>query len=209
MNSKVKQVLREGASVADIAAGLSYSVVKNCLYKVLQLKDTEILGDHIVVQGGTMRNDSIVRSLEKLTGKQVTVEGVCTHICRHGGRKIFLMGTDDTQVIRIEAGEKIGAFKPECVNNLVRVTGTLVEDRIDEAYLAEWEREVKDQLAEQHGEGEAGCSAEQQARGESVASSVGERIAGFRTRIADRKAKEGKEYLSFYHVEGGNYEVLE
>lgn len=70
MNSKVKQVLREGASVADIAAGLSYSVVKNCLYKVLQLKDTEILGDHIVVQGGTMRNDSIVRSLEKLTGKQ-------------------------------------------------------------------------------------------------------------------------------------------
>lgn len=70
MNSKVKQVLREGASVADIAAGLSYSVVKNCLYKVLQLKDTEILGNHIVVQGGTMRNDSIVRSLEKLTGKQ-------------------------------------------------------------------------------------------------------------------------------------------
>ena len=48
-----------------------------------------------------------------------------------------------------------------------------------------------------------------QARGESVASSVGERIAGFRARIADRKAKEGKEYLSFYHVEGGNYEVLE
>ena len=51
MNSKVKQVLREGAiCVADIAAGLSYSVVKNCLYKVLQLKDTEILGDSIVVQ---------------------------------------------------------------------------------------------------------------------------------------------------------------
>ena len=40
------------------------------------------------------------------------------------------MGTDDTQVIRIEAGEKIGSFKPECVNNVVRVTGTLVEDRI-------------------------------------------------------------------------------
>lgn len=71
MNSKVKQVLREGASVADIAAGLSYSVVKNCLYKVLRLKDTSALGDHIVVQGGTMRNDSVVRALEKLTGKRV------------------------------------------------------------------------------------------------------------------------------------------
>lgn len=71
MNSKVKQVLREGASVADIAAGLSYSVVKNCLYKVLRLKDTSVLGEHIVVQGGTMRNDSVVRALERLTGKSV------------------------------------------------------------------------------------------------------------------------------------------
>ena len=71
MNSKVKQVLREGASVADIAAGLSYSVVKNCLYKVLQLKKPDELGKHIVVQGGTMRNDAIVRGLEKLTGKEI------------------------------------------------------------------------------------------------------------------------------------------
>ncbi len=71
MNSKVKQVLREGASAADIAAGLSYSVVRNCLYKVLRLKDTHDLGDCIVVQGGTMRNDSIVRALELLTGKSV------------------------------------------------------------------------------------------------------------------------------------------
>ncbi|KAA6322112.1 hypothetical protein EZS27_028315, partial [termite gut metagenome] len=52
MNSKVKQVLRERASVGDIAAGLSYSVVKNCLYKVLKLKKTEELGKEIVVQGG-------------------------------------------------------------------------------------------------------------------------------------------------------------
>ena len=71
MNSKVKQVLREGATVADIAAGLSYSVVKNCLYKVLQLKNTSELGRHVVVQGGTMRNDSIVRALEKLSGTNV------------------------------------------------------------------------------------------------------------------------------------------
>ena len=143
-----------------------------------------------------MEVDNLLADAEKLTGGKVTVEGVCTHICRHGGRKIFLMGTDDTQVIRIEAGEKIGSFKPECVNNVVRVTGTLVEDRI------------KDQIARQHGEGEAGCSAEHQARGESVASSTEKRIADFRARIADRKAKEGKEYLSFYHVDGGSYEVL-
>lgn len=72
MNSKVKQVLREGAGVEDIAAGLAYSVVKNCLYKVLKIKDTAMLGRHIVVQGGTMRNDAIVRALEQLTGTEVT-----------------------------------------------------------------------------------------------------------------------------------------
>ena len=71
MNSKVKQVLREGATVADIAAGLSYSVIKNCLYKVLQLKNAAELGKHVVVQGGTMRNDSIVRALEKLADTKV------------------------------------------------------------------------------------------------------------------------------------------
>lgn len=71
MNSKVKQVLREGTSIDNIAAGLTYSVVRNCLYKVLQLKNTKELGDRIVVQGGTMRNDSVVRAFERLTGKEV------------------------------------------------------------------------------------------------------------------------------------------
>ncbi len=72
MNSKVKQVLREGATVGDIAAGLSYSVVKNCLYKVLKLRKRSELGEHIVVQGGTMRNDSVVRALELLTQSRVS-----------------------------------------------------------------------------------------------------------------------------------------
>lgn len=72
MNSKVKQVLREGATVDDIAAGLAYSVVKNCLYKVLKLKDMAVLGKHIVVQGGTMRNDAVVRALELLTDAEVS-----------------------------------------------------------------------------------------------------------------------------------------
>ena len=72
MNSKVKQVLREGATVEDIAAGLAYSVVKNCLYKVLKLKDVSALGKHIFVQGGTMRNDAVVRAIELLTGAEVT-----------------------------------------------------------------------------------------------------------------------------------------
>jgi predicted CoA-substrate-specific enzyme activase len=73
MNSKVKQFLREGASVADIAAGLAYSVVKNCLYKVLKLKNLADLGNSIVIQGGTMRNMAVVRALEKLIHQEVLI----------------------------------------------------------------------------------------------------------------------------------------
>ncbi|MBQ4507795.1 MAG: hypothetical protein II970_02740 [Paludibacteraceae bacterium] len=70
MNSKVKQAMREGAQVDDIAAGFSYSVIKNCLYKVLKLQSFDQLGEHIMVQGGTFRNHSVVRALELLTGRE-------------------------------------------------------------------------------------------------------------------------------------------
>jgi predicted CoA-substrate-specific enzyme activase len=71
MNSKVKQALRENASTNDIAAGLSISVIKNALHKVLKIKDIAELGDNIVVQGGTFRNPSVQKSLETLVGKKV------------------------------------------------------------------------------------------------------------------------------------------
>lgn len=76
MNSKVKQFLREGATAADIAAGLAYSVAKNCLFKVLKLRTTEELGKHIIVQGGTMRNHAVVRAFEKITGVSVSFTNI-------------------------------------------------------------------------------------------------------------------------------------
>ena len=71
MNSKVKQALREGAKVSDISAGLAYSVIKNAIHKVLKITNTSVLGDHIIVQGGTFRNPAIHRAMERLLGKQV------------------------------------------------------------------------------------------------------------------------------------------
>ena len=59
MNSKVKQAQKEGASVADISAGLAYSVIKNALFKVIKLSDPTELGQNIVVQGGTFYNDAV------------------------------------------------------------------------------------------------------------------------------------------------------
>jgi predicted CoA-substrate-specific enzyme activase len=73
MNSKVKQSLRENAEIGDIAAGLAYSVVKNCLFKVLKISNLNVLGDHIVVQGGTFRNDAVFRAFELLSEKTIGV----------------------------------------------------------------------------------------------------------------------------------------
>ena len=71
MNSKIKQAQKEGYSVGDISAGLSYSVVKNAIQKVMKVRDMSTLGDNIVVQGGTFYNDAVLRSFEKIVGKNV------------------------------------------------------------------------------------------------------------------------------------------
>lgn len=72
MNSSVKQAQKDGASIENISAGLSMSVVKNALYKVIRVTDASSLGDHIVVQGGTFLNDAVLRAFEKEIGHFVT-----------------------------------------------------------------------------------------------------------------------------------------
>lgn len=76
MNSAVKQAQKEGATVEDISAGLSSSIVKNAIYKVIRAASADELGDNIVVQGGTFLNDAVLRSFEKETGKQVIRPGI-------------------------------------------------------------------------------------------------------------------------------------
>ena len=71
MNSSVKQAQKEGASVEDISAGLSSSIVKNAIYKVIRARTPDELGKNIVVQGGTFLNDAVLRSFEKETGREV------------------------------------------------------------------------------------------------------------------------------------------
>lgn len=159
-------------------------------------------------QDTVMEVDSVLKNGDKLVGQTVVLEGVCTHICQHGGGKIFLMGSDDTQTIRIDASEQVGSFSPEAVNSLVRVQGTVHEERIDEAFLNLWESQIKSQVIERHGEGGAACESDQKARGEAPVGSIEERIANFRKRIAERKANEGKDYLSFYSITADSYEIL-
>ena len=70
MNSRVKQAQKEGAKVADLSAGLSYSVIKNALFKVIKVRDEKDLGKKVIVQGGTFYNDAVLRSFELITGRE-------------------------------------------------------------------------------------------------------------------------------------------
>ena len=72
MNSSVKQAQKDGASVEDISAGLSISIVKNAIYKVIRAASADDLGKHIVVQGGTFHNDAVLRAFEQELGRDVT-----------------------------------------------------------------------------------------------------------------------------------------
>ena len=72
MNSSVKQAQKDGASVEDISAGLSTSIVKNAIYKVIRAASADDLGQHIVVQGGTFLNDAVLRAFEQELGRNVT-----------------------------------------------------------------------------------------------------------------------------------------
>lgn len=151
--------------------------------------------------------DQVLASADTLANQEITMEGICTHTCKHGATKIFMMGSDDTKTIRVEAAS-LGSFDQKCINSIVRVKGILREERVDEAYLQRWEASVAASVAEQHGDGEAGCDTEKAARGE-TGNTVAERIADFRQKIAARKEAVGKEYLSFYFVEALAYEIVE
>lgn len=155
-----------------------------------------------------MNVDQLLADAPALVDSTVTFEGVCSHTCKHGATKMFLIGTDDSKTIRVEACD-LGSFDAKVIHQPVTVTGILREQRIDEEYLAQWEEQVKAQTAKAHGEGnEAGCDTERAARGMESSTAEGQ-IAEYRARIAERDSLEGKPYVSFYYVDAKSYKINE
>lgn len=100
MNSRVKQSQKEGATTGDISAGLSYSVIKNALFKVIKLRNPEELGEKIVVQGGTFYNDAVLRAFEKLSNHQAVRPDISGIMGAFGAALIakerYIEGTEST-----------------------------------------------------------------------------------------------------------------
>lgn len=136
MNSKVKQVQKEGATVADISAGLSYSVIKNALYKVIKVKRSEDLGQKIVVQGGTFYNEAVLRAFELVSGREVVRPNIAGLMGAYGCALIAQEKYEDhAQPSKLMQLEELTAFKAEkeftrcglCENNC-SLTVTIFND---------------------------------------------------------------------------------
>ncbi|MGI6216054.1 MAG: acyl-CoA dehydratase activase-related protein [Coriobacteriales bacterium] len=114
MNSRVKQAQKEGATVGDISAGLSYSVIKNALFKVIKLRDASEIGEHVVVQGGTFLNDAILRSFELLSGCEAVRPDVAGLMGAYGAALLARDRAEQDESLDLSAldDEDLAAFAP-------------------------------------------------------------------------------------------------
>lgn len=110
MNSKVRQAQKEGATLGGISAGLSYSVIKNALYKVVKLKNPEELGKSVVVQGGTFLNDAVLRALELLSGREVVRPTIAGLMGAYGAALIAKARCPEGAVSTILSSEALTAM---------------------------------------------------------------------------------------------------
>ena len=109
MNSRVKQAQKEGASVADISAGLSYSVVKNALFKVIKIRDPKDMGEKIIVQGGTFMNNSVLRAFELTCGREAVRPDKAGLMGAYGSA-LIAMNRDDGEGSTIATADKLDSF---------------------------------------------------------------------------------------------------
>ncbi|MGG5370025.1 acyl-CoA dehydratase activase-related protein [Enterococcus sp. AZ196] len=135
MNSKVKQVQKEGATVGDISAGLSYSVIKNAIYKVIKVRRPEELGEKIVCQGGTFYNEAVLRAFEMVTGREVVRPSIAGLMGAFGAALIAMEDYELGEKTETLSLDEIDSFTAEkefthcglCENNCM-MTVTLFSD---------------------------------------------------------------------------------
>ncbi len=161
--------------------------------------------------------DEVLTNPTDYVDQEIEVEGVCSHLCRHGGRKAFLAGSANNFLLRCEAYPLMNeSFPPTTIHHPMTVKGFLREERIDEDTVQEMEIAYAEAIraAEERGqefdeERAAQCDTEQAARGQQGLADFNARMADYRARIAQRRQSEGIPYLSFYYLEAKDYEVLE
>jgi hypothetical protein len=159
----------------------------------------EITEQQIMAEMLTPANFS--EKVADFVGKEVSVTGVIDHVCSHGGKKMFLADLEGDGRVRVNTGEDMAAFKTEWEGSMVIATGIVNELVIDEAYLIEWEEELKEAAeAGEAEEGHEGCEYEAYTESASY-----KQI----TRYREMMAEKGTNKLSFYSMTCTSYQILE
>jgi predicted CoA-substrate-specific enzyme activase len=113
MNSRVKQAQKEGATVGDISAGLSYSVIKNALLKVIKIRNPKEMGKKIIVQGGTFYNDAVLRTFELVSEREAVRPDIAGLMGAFGAALIALERFEEGTMSTLLSLEKLECFNTE------------------------------------------------------------------------------------------------
>lgn len=145
--------------------------------------------------------------------KTVNISGTVVHVCRHGGQRMFIVGENGEERIRLTTGENIAEFSIDLEGETVKVTGVVRELIIDETYLAEWEAELIQGSKKNRGEGHEGGVGHGDDHGDDAAEPVDEedelktQLANIQS-VREEIAQSGKDHLSDYWIETSVFEVI-
>lgn len=141
-------------------------------------------------------------------GQEIVIKGTVSHVCKHGGKRMFIFDDNEDNRVKIETGEGISSFDASLEGSDIEVKGVLKELVIDETYLTEWELEVNEEMNNPKADTAASAGHESGGLGESA--DQGEHISALESIENYRKQikESGKDHLSFYSVECTSYELI-
>jgi predicted CoA-substrate-specific enzyme activase len=138
INSRVKQAQKEGATVGDISAGLSYSVIKNALMKVIRIRDPREIGQKVIVQGGTFNNTAVLRSFELISGREAVRPDIAGIMGAYGAALIARERAEEGQRSSIMGADELENFETgitmkrcgKCSNNCLLTINRFTDGRV-------------------------------------------------------------------------------
>jgi len=168
--------------------------------------------------------NEIISDAGPFIDQAVTINGTVVHVCRHGGQRMFIIGEQGEDRVRITTGEDIAEFDIELEGETVEVTGIVKELIIDETYLAEWEEEIMEGSQHDRGKGHEGGvghdvqnvdgdagnlsgEGKQEAEGGNAESDIEAKLAQIQ-KVRDEIAESGKGHLSDYWIETVSFKVI-
>lgn len=137
---------------------------------------------------------------DSYVGKEIQIEGTTVHVCKNGGKRMFIIGEDPDERLQVKAGDEIPSFEVELEGSDVLVTGLVDELRIDEAYLTQWENELKADNPESELKIHKGEEGHEEHEGDPEEEM--RQIENYRAQLKE----SGKDHLSFYSIVATDYE---